>query len=150
MRLIFEKSQQGRRGYHSPSCDVEKSPLPDNLLREKECQFPELSELDVVRHFTTLSQRNFSIDTQFYPLGSCTMKYNPKFTEAIAQIPGFSKLHPMLPQLKGGEFLVQGALQVLYEMEQLLKEITGLDAFTMQPLAGAHGELTGVMMMAAY
>ncbi len=151
MDLIFEKSVEGRRGYLNPKSDVEtKGSIPPELLRKKECQFPEVSELDVVRHFSLLSKMNFSLDTNFYPLGSCTMKYNPKFTESIAQIPGFSELHPLLPQLRNGEKFTQGALEVLYDMDQLLCEVTGMDAFTMQPLAGAHGELTGVMMIAAY
>jgi glycine dehydrogenase subunit 2 len=151
MELIFEKSVKGRRGYLPPKSDVGISgAIPDKYRRNKECQWPELSELEVIRHFMALSQRNFSVDTNFYPLGSCTMKYNPKFTEAAARLSGFSDLHPLIPQLPNGEFISQGALQVLYELEQLLVEITGLDHFTMQPLAGAHGELTGVMMMAAY
>ncbi len=151
MKLSFDKSVKGRRGYLNPKSDVGvKAELLSQYKRKNDCPFPELSELDVVRHFTSLSQKNFSVDTNFYPLGSCTMKYNPKFTEAVAQIPGFANLHPLLPQLKNGETLTQGALQVFYEMEQLMCEITGLDAFTLQPLAGAHGELTGVMMMAAY
>jgi glycine dehydrogenase subunit 2 len=151
MKLIFEKSVEGRRGFQNPKSDVGLSiEIPSEYCRENDCPFPEVSELDVVRHFTALSQRNFSVDTHFYPLGSCTMKYNPKFTETVAAIEGFVNLHPLLPQLKRGEKLVQGALEVLYDMERLLCEITGLDRFTMQPLAGAHGELTGVMMMAAY
>ena len=151
MQLIFEKSVAGKRGYRNPSSDVgHLAKIPEKYQRKQECGLPEVSELDVVRHFTLLSQQNFSVDTQFYPLGSCTMKYNPKFNERIAQMPAFAELHPLLPQLKQGEKLAQGALEVLYEMEQLLCEITGMDNFTMQPLAGAHGELTGVMMMAAY
>ncbi len=151
MRLIFEKSVPGKRGYRNPASDVgHLAEIPEKYQREQECGLPEVSELDVVRHFTLLSQRNFSVDTQFYPLGSCTMKYNPKFTEHVAQMPAFAGLHPLLPQLKQGERLTQGSLEVLYGMEQLLCEITGMDNFTMQPLAGAHGELTGVMMMAAY
>lgn len=151
MKLSFEKSIEGKRGYLSPQNDVGLDvKLQDKYLRSDQAQWPELTELDVVRHFTKLSQKNFSIDTHFYPLGSCTMKYNPKFTEAVAQIPGFAHLHPLLPQLRRGEQLTQGALEVLYEMEGLLCEMTGMDAYTMQPLAGAHGELTGVMMMAAY
>ncbi len=151
MKTIFDKSVNNRRGYFSPSSDVGlTAEVPQQFKREDDCQWPELSELDVVRHFTQLSQLNFSIDTNFYPLGSCTMKYNPKFTEVAARMTGFSQLHPLLPQLKQGETLTQGALEVLYEMERLMAEMTGLDHFTMQPLAGAHGELTGVMMMAAY
>jgi len=149
MELIFEKSTQGRKGFQIPKSDVDiHSPIPAPYIRKTECQWPEVSELDVVRHFTKLSQLNFSIDGNFYPLGSCTMKYNPKFTEQAAAIKGFADLHPLLPQLDHS--LVQGALQVLYEMDRLLSEVTGMDDFTMQPLAGAHGELTGVMIIAAY
>jgi glycine dehydrogenase subunit 2 len=149
MELIFEKSVQGRTGYHVPRSDVPDSVLfPDRYLRKTEAQLPEVSELDVVRHFTRLSRQNYSVDTHFYPLGSCTMKYNPKFTELIASFRGFAHLHPLLPQLDGS--LVQGALEVLYQAEQWLKEIKGMDGFTMQPMAGAHGELTGIMLMAAY
>ena len=151
MKLSFEKSVESRRGFQNPKSDVDlHAEVPAKYTRKNPCQWPQLSELDVVRHFTALSQRNFSIDTNFYPLGSCTMKYNPRFTEAIARIPGFAGLHPLLPQLKKGEQLTQGALEVLYHMEQLLCAMTGMDSFTLQPLAGAHGELTGVMMMAAY
>ena len=124
--------------------------IKPELLRQKPAGLPELSELDVVRHFTELSRRNFGVDTNFYPLGSCTMKYNPKVAERIAAYPGFAHLHPLLPQLRLGGMLTQGALQVLYETDMLLREITGMAAFTMQPLAGAHGELTGIMIMAAY
>jgi len=151
MDLIFEKSVRGRRGYLNPKSDVDiKGEIPSHLKRGQECQLPEVSELDVVRHFTRLSHLNYSVDANFYPLGSCTMKYNPKFTETVAQIAGFSELHPLLPQLRNGERFTQGALELLYDMDKLLCEITGMDAFTMQPLAGAHGELTGAMMMAAY
>jgi glycine dehydrogenase subunit 2 len=104
----------------------------------------------VVRHFTELSRRNFGVDTNFYPLGSCTMKYNPKVAERVGAYPGFAHLHPLLPQLRGGGMLTQGALQVLYDMDMLLREICGMAGFTMQPMAGAHGELTGIMIMAAY
>jgi glycine dehydrogenase subunit 2 len=151
MKLIFEKSVPGRRGFRSSLSDVPvKGEVPQSYRRKTDCPWPEVSELDVVRHITQLSQRNFSIDTNFYPLGSCTMKYNPKFTETVAALEGFSNLHPLLPQLKRGETLAQGALEVLYELEQWLCEISGMARFTMQPLAGAHGELTGVMIMAAY
>jgi glycine dehydrogenase subunit 2 len=149
MELIFEKSTSGRKGFQLPKSDVKiQAQIPTAYIRKTECLLPEVSELDVVRHFTQLSQRNFSVDTNFYPLGSCTMKYNPKFTEQAAAIKGFADLHPLLPQLDN--FLVQGALEVLYDMDRLLSEITGMDDFTMQPLAGAHGELTGVMIIAAY
>jgi glycine dehydrogenase subunit 2 len=151
MELIFEKSRVGKQGYHPPKVDVpQKTTFPSQYQRSNDCPWPEVTELDVIRHYTKLSQKNFSVDTNFYPLGSCTMKYNPKFTEKIAAIPGFAELHPLLPQLKKGERFVQGALEVLFELEQWLSEMTGMDHFTLQPLAGAHGELTGVMMMAAY
>jgi len=151
MQLIFEKSRIGRKGFALPEIDVPQVPdLAKNYCRNQPAQLPEVSELDVVRHFSNLSRLNYSVDTNFYPLGSCTMKYNPKFTEKIAALPGFSDLHPLLPQLSGGGMLAQGSLEVLYNMEKLLSEITGMSAFTMQPLAGAHGELTGVMLIAAY
>jgi len=151
MKLIFEKTQPGRRGISLPKSDVpQQDDLAERYCRKQELQWPEVTELEVVRHFTHLSRRNFSVDANLYPLGSCTMKYNPRFTEALAALPGFSGLHPLLPQLGRGYALTQGALQLLYEMERLLCEITGFAAFTLQPLAGAHGELTGVMMMAAY
>lgn len=151
MKLLFEKSVAGRRGLRIAKSDVPTSiNLRKELLRDKDAELPELSELDVVRHFTELSRRNFGVDTNFYPLGSCTMKYNPKVCERIASYPGFAHLHPLLPQLRGGGMLTQGALEVVYEMDMLLREICGMDAFTMQPMAGAHGELTGIMMIAAY
>ena len=151
MKLIYDKSQPGRTGVNVSPSDVPTSiHLKDELLRNDDANLPELSELDVVRHFTELARMNFGVDTNFYPLGSCTMKYNPKVTERVAAYPGFAHLHPLLPQLRLGGILTQGALEVLYEMDMLLREIAGMAEFTMQPMAGAHGELTGVMMMAAY
>ena len=151
MKLIFDKSVPGRPGVEPVKSDVPaKAALPAALLRDRPAELPELSELDVVRHFTGLSRKNFGVDTGFYPLGSCTMKYNPKATEVIARDPGFDSLHPLLPQLPGGETLVQGALEVIYEINRWLSEICGMAAFTTHPLAGAHGELTGTMIMAAY
>lgn len=152
MRLIFEKSIKARRGFKIPESDApsEKLEFPKKYRRDKEPELAEVSELDVVRHFTNLSRMNFSVDGNFYPLGSCTMKYNPKFLEKVAGIEAFLQLHPLLPQLLGGGMLAQGSLEVIYETEQLLCEITGMDGFTMQPLAGAHGELTGAMLIAAY
>lgn len=151
MKLIFEQSVQGRQGLKLPKSDVPtQAKIDPKYCRNEAAPLPEVSELDAVRHYTGLSKRNYSVDTNFYPLGSCTMKYNPKFTEALAAVAGFAQLHPLLPQLKGGERWTQGALEVLYELEQLFCEMTGLDAFTLQPLAGAHGELTGIMLMAAY
>ena len=136
MELIFEKSVNGRRGFQIPKSDVPlQADIPAKYKRQSEAKWPQVSELDYVRHFTKLSQRNFSIDTNFYPLGSCTMKYNPKFTELAARVPGFANLHPMLPQLKMGDALTQGALQVLYETDRLLCEITGMDDFTINQKA---------------
>lgn len=148
MPLIFEKGINGRCGIRLPRSDVPAKEMPSEYRRKKEASLPELSELDVVRHFTRLSQLNFCIDTNFYPLGSCTMKYNPKFTEQIERFSGFSNLHPLFSYLS--EEAVQGALEVIYETERLLCEITGMDEFTTQPLAGAHGELTGLLLMAAF
>jgi glycine dehydrogenase subunit 2 len=151
MKLIFEKHKEGRRGFSYGLTDVPSvKPLAEKYRRKTDAHLASLSELDVVRHYTNLSRLNYSVDTNFYPLGSCTMKYNPKFTERIASFEGFAQLHPLLPQLSGGGMLAQGALEVLYETEKLLMEITGMSAFTLQPLAGAHGELTGVMLIAAY
>jgi glycine dehydrogenase subunit 2 len=151
MSLIFEKSQRGRKGISLPKRDVPENPdIPDRYKRRSDAELCELSELDVVRHFTQLSRKNFGVDTGFYPLGSCTMKYNPKILEKVAALEGFAGLHPFLPQLRYGGMLTQGALLVLYELERLLCEISGMEAFTLQPLAGAHGELTGMMLIAAY
>ncbi len=151
MKLIFEKSVPGRRAYRPVDSGIDAQiGIPKRYLRDRPAALPELSELDVVRHFTELSGQNFGVDTGFYPLGSCTMKYNPKVTERISHYPGFVHLHPLLPQLPGGEMLVQGALAVLHDIDLMLREICGMAAFTMQPLAGAHGELTGAMIIAAY
>ncbi len=151
MSTIFEKSVKGRKGVGLPRCDVPaKVEVPEEYRRAQSLDLVELSELDVVRHFTRLSRKNFGVDTGFYPLGSCTMKYNPKFLEEVGALPGFADLHPFLPQLRYGGMLTQGALQVVYELEKLLCEITAMEAFTLHPLAGAHGELTGMMLIAAY
>jgi len=151
MKLVFEKSVPGRRAVQRVPSGVRASArIKPKLLRERPAELPELSELDVVRHFTGLSRHNYGVDTGFYPLGSCTMKYNPKANERVARFPGFADVHPLLPQLPGGEMMVQGALAVLHEMDRLLREICGMAAFTMQPLAGAHGELAGAMIIAAY
>src|SRR3954469_14395463 len=154
-KIIFEYSRPGRGSYgqwptEQRAPNAIAADIPENLRRKSKPRLPEVSELEVVRHFTKLSQKNFSIDTHFYPLGSCTMKYNPKFTEAIARLSGFTDLHPLLAQLAGGEQWTQGALEVLYELEAWMCEMTGFSHFTLQPLAGAHGELTGIMLMAAY
>lgn len=141
---LWEKSKQGRQGMSLPRRDVEPTPLPEDLLGPAP-DFPELSEVDVVRHYTRLSQWNFGLDTGMYPLGSCTMKYNPKINEKLAGLPGFASSHPLLPSE-----LCQGALRLMFELESLLAEITGLDAASAQPAAGAQGELTGMLMIQAF
>ncbi|TWH60173.1 glycine dehydrogenase (decarboxylating) beta subunit [Desulfitobacterium sp. LBE] len=147
--LIFELSREGRTGVSLPSCGVPEIPLeeliPQEFLRDKEPELPEVSEVDVVRHFTRLSSFNHGVDTGFYPLGSCTMKYNPKVNEKLARLPGFSQIHPYQP-----EELTQGALGLMVELQEELAEITGMDAFTLQPAAGAHGEMTGILIIKAY
>jgi glycine dehydrogenase subunit 2 len=149
MQLIFEKSVQGRSGVRIPLSDVPKAEqFPESLARKEPAGFPEVGELDLVRHYTMLSRRNFSIDTNFYPLGSCTMKYNAKVMEDAASL--FVDCHPMLALIPGGEKLVQGPLSLIHGLEQQLAEITGMDEVTTQPLAGAHGEMTGIMIIAAY
>ncbi len=150
-RLIFEKGRAGRHGIPLPAMDVPSTcSIPGKLRRKNPAKLPEVSESEIVRHYVNLSRKNVAVDTCFYPLGSCTMKYNPKLHERIASLPGFADLHPLLPQLRQGGALTQGALAVLYETEMLLCEILGFANFTMQPLAGSHGELTGIMMIAAY
>ena len=144
-KLIFELSKPGRTGYSLPASKYPELQLPASLSRETPADLPQVSEVDVVRHYTNLSQMNFGVDTGFYPLGSCTMKYNPKINEEIAAMPGFTALHPLQP-----ESSIQGALEVYYETEKALATITGLDRFTFQPCAGAHGELTGLMIMRQY
>lgn len=144
--LLSEISRPGRAGHELPASDV-PSPveqLPAGLLRE-ELALPEVSENEVVRHFVHLSSMNYSVDTGFYPLGSCTMKYNPKISEEVARWPGFSAIHPYQPEAS-----VQGALRLMYELQVMLGEITGLPAVSLQPSAGAHGELTGMLMIRAY
>ncbi len=151
MELIFEKSRPGRKGLTLPEKDVPaEAKLDPKYARKEDAELPCVSELDVVRHFTNLSNMNFGVDSNFYPLGSCTMKYNPKFTERIAAMEEFAALHPLQPQLIMGGMLTQGALEILYELENMLCEISGMDEFTCHPMAGAHGELTGVMLIAAY
>jgi glycine dehydrogenase subunit 2 len=149
MELIYEKSVNGRRGVRLPACDTPRAAeLPHNLLRKEAAGLPEVSELDLVRHFTNLSRRNFSVDTNFYPLGSCTMKYNAKALENAASL--FAPFHPMTALLPGGESLAQGALAMLFNLAESLAEITGMDEVTTQPMAGAQGEMTGIMIIAAY
>ena len=142
--LLWEKGSKGRIGFSLPRRDVDPCPLDDELKGDGP-DFPDLSEQEVVRHFTRLSQWNFGVDSGMYPLGSCTMKYNPKTNERQASLPGFTGAHPLLPAE-----LSQGALKIMFELEQYLAEITGLPAVTLQPAAGSHGELTGMMVINAY
>jgi glycine dehydrogenase subunit 2 len=148
--LIFERSQPGRAGFMLPALDVDAAPLdeiiPAQFQREDDLAgMPEVSEVDVVRHFTRMSTWNYSIDLGLYPLGSCTMKYNSRLNEKVARISGFANLHPLAAE---GE--AQGALQVVYELQQHLAEITGLPGISLQPAAGAHGEMTGIMIIRAF
>jgi len=148
-KLIFELSNKGRKAYTLPKLDVEEKPLedilPQQMMRKEEIELPEVSEVDIIRHYTLLSNKNYGVDTGFYPLGSCTMKYNPKINEDMASLVGFTALHPYQPVET-----VQGALKLMYELENMLSEITGMDKFSLQPAAGAHGELTGLMIIKAY
>ena len=145
-KLIFELSAPGRKGYTLPANRYPvHAAVPGTLRRAEAPALPEVSEPDVVRHYTNLSQMNFGVDTGFYPLGSCTMKYNPKINEEIAAMPSFTGLHPLQPSET-----VQGALEVYWETEQALRALTGLEAFTFNPCAGAHGELTGLMIIKRY
>ena len=148
-RLSFEKSRPGRRGTKLPASRFcSRKPLEQisqELRRKRPLGFPELTEPEIIRHFVNLSKKNFSIDTHFYPLGSCSMKYNPKINEWAASHPMFAAVHPLEPVSA-----VQGMLQIFYELERYLKTITGMDRFTLQPAAGAHGELTGMMLIRAY
>ena len=147
--LIFELSTPGRIGFSLPEMDVPEldlsSLLPEGYVREEEPELPEVSELDIMRHYTALSRRNHGVDSGFYPLGSCTMKYNPKINENVARFNGFAHVHPLQD-----ESSVQGALELLYDLQQHLIEITGMDEVTLQPAAGAHGEWTGLMLIRAY
>lgn len=146
--LIIDQSKKGRRGAKIPTPPVSQPVqqlVPPHLLRKKKPRLPEVTEFQVVRHFTRLSQLNFSIDTNFYPLGSCTMKYNPKTNDAIAALPGFRNIHPLAP-----DTIAQGMLELLYSLEQWLCKLSGFDAFTLHPAAGAHGEFAGILIAQAY
>lgn len=147
MQLIFEKTKRGSKGYTLPGLAVphKVAVIPEKYCRKEKTKLPELSEVDVVRHFTELATMNYHIDKGFYPLGSCTMKYNPKIGESIATFEGFRDIHPLQPIQT-----VQGALKIIYELEQLLAEIGGMYAVSLQPAAGAHGELTGLLITRAY
>ncbi|MDE6558394.1 MAG: aminomethyl-transferring glycine dehydrogenase subunit GcvPB [Muribaculaceae bacterium] len=147
-KLIFELSRPGRKGYELPENNYGNdafSALPADLLRKDNAELPEVSELDVVRHYTNLSNKNFGVDTGFYPLGSCTMKYNPKINEELSGLSEFTAIHPLQDEKS-----IQGALELYYNLQKALANIAGLYEFTLNPYAGAHGELTGLMVMRAY
>ena len=147
--LIFERSREGRYAYSLPQSDIKTDSveriLDDKFIRKNKAEFPEVAELDLVRHYTELSNKNFGVDSGFYPLGSCTMKYNPKINEKVARISGFSESHPLQEEEQ-----IQGSLEIIYSLQEELKEITGMDEVTLQPAAGAHGEWTALMIFKAY
>ncbi len=148
-KLLCDLSKPGRTGYRLPPDELKdinvEEEIPESMRSTKELALPEVSEVDVMRHFVNISQKNFAIDKGFYPLGSCTMKYNPKINEDMASLAGFSMLHPYQ-----SEDTAQGALELMYELERMLAEITGMAGMTLQPAAGAHGEMTGLMVIKAY
>jgi glycine dehydrogenase subunit 2 len=148
-KLIFDLSREGRRGHILPKCDVDEKPIdeliPKSSLRKKPADLPQVAENEVVRHYTSLSTMNHHVDKAFYPLGSCTMKYNPKINEKLSANPAFAQLHPDQNLTQ-----IQGALQILFEIQEYLKEITGMDAVTLQPAAGSQGELVGLLLMPRY
>lgn len=147
--LIKDYSSEGRTGYSLPGLDVDEKNIDELIdskyIREEEAQLPEVSEVDVVRHFTSLSQMNYGVDSGIYPLGSCTMKYNPKINEDIARIPELANLHPYQDEED-----IQGSLKILYDLKNYLAEISGMDNITLQPASGAHGELTGLLIIRKY
>jgi glycine dehydrogenase subunit 2 len=145
VKLIYERSRPDRRGHAVPKPDLPVPELPQELRRKRPPRLPELAEPEVLRHFTALSQRNFGIDTGFYPLGSCTMKYNPRVNERLVMLPGFRDLHPLQE-----EDAAQGALELMWRLQEILCEVSGLHACSLQPAAGSQGELTGLMLMRAY
>jgi len=148
-QLIFERSKEGRKGITLPKWDMKEKPLedliPSKFIKTEALNLPEVSEVDVIRHYTNLSTMNYGVDTGFYPLGSCTMKYNPKINEEVAGIGGLVNIHPYQD-----EKTVQGSLELMYNLADMLAEISGMDQVTLQPAAGAHGELTGIMLIKAY
>lgn len=143
--LIFNLSKEGKCAFSLPQSHVPSYEIDEMYTRKDDAQLPQVSEVDVIRHFTNISRRNYGVDQGFYPLGSCTMKYNPKLNEDVARLPGLNSLHPYQP-----EYQVQGALEAAYELTRYLCEITGMSGATLQPAAGAHGEMTGIMIIKAY
>jgi len=145
VKLLFEKSRPGRRAFSLPACDLPVPEVPAGLRRRQPPRLPEISEPELVRHVTELTTRNFGVDTGFYPLGSCTMKHNPRVNERVAALPGFRDLHPLQePEA------AQGALELMWRLQEILAEIAGLDAVSLQPAAGSQGEVTGLMLIRAY
>ena len=147
-KLLFEKSKSGKEGVFLPNRKFQEDfskLIPDSLQRKQAGELPEITEPELVRHFVNLSKKNFSVDTHFYPLGSCTMKYNPKIHEDVASLDGFAWVNP-----NQSEDQIQGTLQIFYELSRALCELTGMHEFTLQPAAGAHGELCGMMLTRAY
>ncbi len=149
-KIIFEKSRPGRKGYSLPKLDIDYSKsayntIPNEFLREKDAELPEIAEIDVSRHYVRLSHLNYNIEKGFYPLGSCTMKYNPKINETVASMTGYADLHP-----NATDEMSQGALRLMYELGEQLKEISGMSGVSLQPAAGSQGELTGILMFRAY
>ena len=145
MKLIYEKSRPGRRAFSLPAHELPVPDPPPSLARSEPPRLPEIAEPELIRHFTELATRNFGVDTGFYPLGSCTMKHNPRINEVLARLPGFADLHP-LQEVEGA----QGALEVMWRLQEILAEVCGLQAVSLQPAAGSQGELTGLMLMRAY
>ncbi|MCX7831750.1 MAG: aminomethyl-transferring glycine dehydrogenase subunit GcvPB [Actinobacteria bacterium] len=147
--IIFDYSKPGKKAYNLPEIDVPEKEIseliPENLIRKTKPRLPEVSEFEIVRHYHSLARRNYAIDDGIYPLGSCTMKYNPRVNERVAKLSGFTNLHPLTPQE-----LSQGALKLMFDLGEMLKEITGMDAVSLAPAAGAHGELTGLLIMRTY
>ena len=145
MNLIFEEGNEGRKLSLLPECDVPETKVPDTLKRNTKLHLPQVSENEISRHYTKLAGRAHGVNNGFYPLGSCTMKYNPKVNEVTAGFPGFTRVHPLQP-----ESSVQGSMEVIHLVENTLCEVTGMKAFTLQPAAGAHGEFTGLLLIKAY
>ena len=142
---IKDLSKPGRRAFNYPKLDVPEEKIQHDCIKVEKAPLPEVSEHDLVMHFSRLAHRNFAVDLGFYPLGSCTMKYNPRFADWVASLPGFSNLHPATP-----EKYSQGSLEILYKLEEYLKNITGMDNASFQPPAGASGELTGLLIIKEY
>src|SRR5215475_4657752 len=145
MKLIYEQSQEGRRASSLPPLTLPVPDVPEELARRRAPRLPEVSEPELVRHFTGLADRNFGVDTGFYPLGSCTMKHNPRVNERVVNLPGFRDLHPL--QEEDG---AQGALELMWRLQEILAEVAGLPAVSLQPAAGSQGELTGLLLARAY